>query len=304
MTDQHPDRLEGSAATGAQSSTTAASRGSSATEGSASAASGRERTGHDSRRRVERTRILGTAAAEVAGTTILVLVGLAAGVLTAKSGTMFPGLGFGLGLFLAVVAFGHVSGGHFNPAVTMGVWLSGRLQAKDAVVYLLAQVVGAIIGAGLLYLFFASYGGGSGATQALSSVSNGFGDAQGATAPLGTVLLVETVMSALFVAVVLGATQHKAAPYLAPLAIGTALAVFLLIAAPFDGGSLNPARSLASALFSGDGYLGKVWVFWLAPLVGGAVAGVVYRAVDQTVTAQDGLREAFEEPEALEQKVR
>ncbi len=217
-------------------------------------------------------------AAEFAGTALLVFAGLGTGMFATE--VIDSALGFGLGLVAAIVAFGHVSGGHFNPAVTLAAVVAGRTPVRSAPGYLVAQVLGALAAAGVLWAVLVTLLDSSTTAQVLGAVSNGFGENSTSQAGWTTVLLVEFVATALFALVVLGATAPRANAVLAPLAIGAALAFLLTIAAPFDGGSLNPARSTGAAVVSGGTHLGQLWLFWAAPLLGGLVAGLVHRAAD------------------------
>ncbi|GAA1760677.1 aquaporin [Kocuria aegyptia] len=216
-------------------------------------------------------------AAEFAGTALLVFAGLGAGMFATE--VIDSALGFGLGLLAAIVAFGHVSGGHFNPAVTLAAVVAGRMPAKAAIGYVVAQVLGALAAAGVLWAVLVTLLDSSTTAQVLGAVSNGFGENSTSQAGWTTVLLVEFVATVLFALVVLGSTAPRANAVLAPVAIGAAFAFLLTISAPFDGGSLNPARSTGAAVVAGAGHLGQLWLFWLAPLLGGLVAGLVHRSV-------------------------
>jgi aquaporin Z len=215
-------------------------------------------------------------AAEFAGTALLVFAGLGTGMFATE--VIDSALGFGLGLLAAIVAFGHVSGGHFNPAVTLAAVVAGRTGARDAVGYVVAQVLGATCAAGVLWAVLGTLLDGATTAQVLGAVSNGYGENSASQAGWTTVLLVELVATALFALVVLGSTSARANAVLAPAAIGAAFALLLTITAPFDGGSLNPARSTGAAVVAGASHLPQLWLFWLAPLLGGLVAGLVHRA--------------------------
>lgn len=215
-------------------------------------------------------------AAEFAGSALLVLAGLGTGMFATE--VVDSALGFGLGLLAAVVAFGHVSGGHFNPAVTLAAVVAGRTPARSAAGYVVAQVLGALAAAGVLWAVLVTLLDSSTTAQVLGAVSNGYGANSTSQAGWTTVLLVEFVVTALFALVVLGSTAPRANAVLAPLAMGAALTLLLTIAAPFDGGSLNPARSTGAAVVAGASHLSQLWLFWLAPLLGGLVAGLVHRS--------------------------
>ncbi|WP_315097153.1 aquaporin [uncultured Cellulomonas sp.] len=245
--------------------------------------------------------------AEAFGTFALVLVGLGIALYAGVSqvGSLAVGLGFGIAVVAAIIAVGHVSGGHFNPAVTLGAAIGGRTAWKDVLPYWLAQLVGGILAAAVLFITIPkalpgliTQTEGATAKSFFSSVANGFGE----HSPLSTLsggqvefslvvaLLVEIVATAVFVGIVLGATDRRAAHVQAPFAIGLSLAVLLLVATPITNGSLNPARSSAAAIFSEGWAVGQLWLFWVAPLVGAALAGLVYRAF-ATEPVEDNLLE-------------
>lgn len=217
-------------------------------------------------------------AAEFAGTALLVFAGLGAGMFATE--VVDSALGFGLGLLAAVVAFGHVSGGHFNPAVTLAAVVAGRTSAGSALGYVLAQVLGALTAAGLLWAVLVTLLDTSTTAQVLGAVSNGYGENSTSQAGWTTVLLVEFVATALFALVVLGSTAPRANAVLAPVAMAAAFVFLLTITAPFDGGALNPARSTGASVVAGASHLPQLWLFWVAPLLGGLVAGLVHRAAD------------------------
>ena len=217
-------------------------------------------------------------AAEFAGTTVLVFAGLGTGIFA--TAVIDSALGFGLALLAVLVAFGHVSGGHFNPAVTLAAVVAGRTPTKVALGYVVAQVLGALVAVGLLWAVLMTLIDASTTAQALGAVANGYGENSTSQAGWSTVLLVEFVATTLFVLVVLGSTAPRANAVLAPVAIGASFAFLLTILAPFDGGSLNPARSTGTAVIGGVESLSQLWLFWVAPLLGGLVAGLIYRVVD------------------------
>ena len=217
-------------------------------------------------------------AAEFAGTTVLVFAGVGTGIFATQ--VIDSALGFGLGLLAVLVAFGHVSGGHFNPAVTLAAVVSGRTPAKVALGYVVAQVLGALVAVGMLWAVLMTLIDASTTAQALGAVANGYGENSTSQAGWSTVLLVEFVATTLFVLVVLGSAAPRANAVLAPVAIGASFAFLLTILAPFDGGSLNPARSTGTAVIGGVESLSQLWLFWVAPLLGGLVAGLIYRVVD------------------------
>jgi len=241
--------------------------------------------------------LLARLGAEAFGAFFLVLAGvgvaLYASVGSLGGGTLAVGLAFGIAVLAGIAAVGHVSGGHFNPAVTLGAALGGRTPWRDVIPYWLAQVIGGAIGAAVLFVAVPStlpplISQKDGDTQRdfFDSVANGFGAhsplhtaSSGATEfPLVTALLVEVVVAAIFVGVILAVTDRRAAKGQAPVAIGLTLAVLILVAIPVTNASLNPARSTATAIFANTWALKQLWLFWVAPLIGGAIAGLVYRA--------------------------
>jgi len=230
--------------------------------------------------------------AEALGTFALVLVGLGIALYGPLSGAGALGiaLGFGLTLTAAAIALGHVSGGHFNPAVTFGAVVSGRTPVGDLVPYWLAQLVGGALAAAALYVTIpselAALFGQESRRGMFSGSANGFGEhsplytpSQGqATFDLMPALLIELILTAVLVAMVLGATSRRVSHAVAPFAMGLTYAVLVLLAAPITNAGLNPARSTAAAIFSDRWALSQLWVFWAAPLVGAAIAGLAHRA--------------------------
>ena len=217
--------------------------------------------------------------AELFGTFWLVLGGCGAAVLAAQ----FPQVGIGLlgvsfafGLTVLTMAYavGHVSGGHFNPAVTLGLVAGGRFKAADAVPYIIAQVIGAFLGAWILYVI--ATGNGSN-PLAGGFASNGFGAHSPGKFSLMAAFVCEVVMTFFFLIIILGATHRKAAAGFAPIAIGLGLTLIHLISIPVTNTSVNPARSTGPALIHGGWALEQLWLFWLAPIVGAVLAGVVSR---------------------------
>ena len=186
-------------------------------------------------------------------------------------------LAFGLTVLTGAFAFGHISGGHFNPAVSLGLWAGGRFPAKDLLPYIVVQVVGAIV-AGFILLQIARGGGGFSIdpTAAGAFASNGYGVMSPGGYTLAAAFLCELVLTAFFLVVIMGATHGKAAAGFAPIAIGLALTLIHLISIPVTNTSVNPARSTGVALFAGSGALGQLWLFWVAPLAGGALGGILY----------------------------
>ncbi|MCF8512494.1 MAG: aquaporin [Rhodobacteraceae bacterium] len=212
--------------------------------------------------------------AEVLGTFILVLFGCGAAVIGgAAIGFTGISLAFGLAIVAAAYGIGAISGAHLNPAVSLGMVTAGRMSLGECASYAAAQVAGAVIGAGVLYLIASGSAGWSGGLGA-----NGYGPGYLGEYGLTAALVFECVMTFVFVTVILGATGKGAAAGFAGLAIGLTLAAIHLVGINVTGVSVNPARSIGPALFSGGGAIAQLWVFILAPLVGGALAGVLYKA--------------------------
>jgi aquaporin Z len=218
-------------------------------------------------------------AAEAIGTFWLTFAGCGSAVLAAA----FPQVGIGLhgvsvafGLSVVTMAYsvGHISGCHLNPAVTIGLTAGGRFPARDVLPYIAAQVAGAVIAAGLLYTIAA---GGPGFSVAGGFASNGYGDHSPGHFGLVSALLMEVVMTAVFLFVIMGSTHGKAPAGFAPIAIGLALTLIHLVSIPVTNTSVNPARSTGPALFVGGWALEQLWLFWVAPLAGGALGGSLYR---------------------------
>jgi len=218
--------------------------------------------------------------AEFLGTFWLVLGGCGSAVLAAtfpEVGIGFAGvaLAFGLTVLTAAYAFGPVSGGHFNPAVTVGLWAGGRFPARHIAPYVVVQVAGGIVAAAVLYLIAS---GKPGFDAAAGFAANGYGEHSPGNYSLVAALVTEVVMTFMFVLIILGATHTRAPVGFAGLAIGLALTLIHLISIPVTNTSVNPARSTGPALFAGAWALGQLWLFWLAPLLGGVLAGVLHRA--------------------------
>lgn len=218
-------------------------------------------------------------AAECLGTAWLVLGGCGTAVLAAHFpevgvGLVGVALAFGLTVLTMAFAIGHISGCHLNPAVTVGLCAGGRFPVGEVIPYIIAQVVGAIIGAGILYLIAS---GKAGFDLAGGLASNGYGEHSPGQYSLLSCLVSEVVMTFGFLIVILGATDKRAPAGFAPIAIGLALTLIHLISIPVTNTSVNPARSTGPALFVGDWALAQLWLFWVAPIVGAAIAGVAYR---------------------------
>jgi len=236
--------------------------------------------------------LIGRMAAEAIGTFILVLLGVGAALLSGlgNNGSLTVGLAFGVAVIIGATVFAVVSGAHFNPAVSVGLWIGGRFPGRDVVPYILAQVVGALFAGATLYFALLSGKstegvslGGDSVQGLLQGASNGWGEhgpiaAQGVIFPLGIALLVELLATGLLVLTILAATHPRAPRGVGPFAIGLALAILVVFAVPFTNGALNPARATATALFAGDWALGQLWLFWVAPILGAAIVGLLYRA--------------------------
>jgi aquaporin Z len=218
-------------------------------------------------------------AAEAIGTFWLTFAGCGSAVFAAA----FPQVGIGLhgvslafGLTVVTMAYsiGHISGCHLNPAVTIGLTAGGRFPARDVLPYIVSQVVGGVLGAAVLYMIAK---GGPTFDVAGGFASNGYGDHSPGHYGLGSALLMEVLMTAVFLFVIMGSTHGKAPAGFAPLAIGLALTLIHLVSIPITNTSVNPARSTGPALFVGGWALEQLWLFWVAPLLGGAIGGALYR---------------------------
>lgn len=219
--------------------------------------------------------------AEFLGTAWLVLGGCGSAVLAAaypNLGIGFVGVAFAFGLTVLTMAYaiGHVSGAHLNPAVSVGLWAGGRFSAAELPGYVVAQVLGGIAGAGVLYLIAS---GNADFSVAGGFASNGFADHSPGRYSLQAAATCELVMTFAFLFVIMGATHGNAPRGFAPLAIGLCLTLIHLISIPVTNTSVNPARSTGPAIFVGGWALRQLWLFWLMPLVGGAAGGLAYRWV-------------------------
>ncbi|MGC6031440.1 aquaporin Z [Enterobacter kobei] len=217
--------------------------------------------------------------AEMAGTFWLVLGGCGSAVLS----TGFPDIGigfagvslaFGLAVLTGAYAFGHVSGAHFNPAVSFGLWAAGRFPSAGLLPYVLSQVLGGLLGAGTLYLIAT---GSTGFDVHAGFAGNGYGVLSQGEFPLLSVALTEWVLTAMFVLVIARVTDAGAPAGFAPLATGLCLTLIHLVSIPVDNTSVNPARSTAVAVFAGGDWLTQLWLFWVAPLAGGLTGGLLSR---------------------------
>ncbi|AMQ86170.1 MULTISPECIES: aquaporin Z [Pseudomonas] len=215
---------------------------------------------------------------ELLGTFWLVLGGCGSAVIAASSplgiGVLGVALAFGLTVLTMAFAIGHISGCHLNPAVSVGLVVGGRFPAKELPAYVIAQVIGGILAAALLY-HIAS--GKEGFDIAAGLASNGYGEHSPGKYSMASGFVTELVMTAMFVVIILGATDKRAPAGLAPIAIGLALTLIHLISIPVTNTSVNPARSTGPALMVGGWAIAQLWMFWVAPLLGAVVGGVLYR---------------------------
>ncbi|WP_130098988.1 aquaporin Z [Siccibacter turicensis] len=221
-------------------------------------------------------------AAECFGTFWLVFGGCGSAVLAAAYpdlGIGFTGvaLAFGLTVLTMAYAVGHISGGHFNPAVTLGLWAGGRFPAKEIVSYIIAQLAGGIIAAAILWTI--ASGNADFDAAASGFAANGYGEHSPNHYSMLSALLIEVVLTAFFLIIILGVTDKQAPVGFAPLAIGLALTLIHLISIPVTNTSVNPARSTAVALFQGGWALEQLWLFWMMPLAGGILGGTIYRVL-------------------------
>lgn len=220
--------------------------------------------------------------AEGVGTFVLVLGGCGSAVLAAtfpQVGIGFAGVALAFGLTVLVMAFavGHISGGHFNPAVTIGLTVGGRFPAAQAIPYIIVQLVGAVAAGGVLYLIASGKPGFDAAASGFAS--NGYGEHSPGGFSLHAGMICETVMTAIFLVVIMGATDKRAPAGFAPIAIGLALTLIHLVSIPVTNTSVNPARSTGVAIFQGGWALQQLWMFWLMPIIGAAIGGVIYRVL-------------------------
>lgn len=218
--------------------------------------------------------------AEFIGTLWLVLGGCGSAVLAAafpELGIGFAGvaLAFGLTVLTMAYAIGHISGCHLNPAVSIGLWIGKRFDGKDVLPYIVAQVLGGIAGAGILYLIVTGKPG----AEIGGFAANGYGEYSPGGYSMNAALITEIVMTFMFLIIILGATHSKAPKGFAGIAIGLGLTLIHLISIPVTNTSVNPARSTSQAIFAGDWAVGQLWLFWLAPIIGAILAGLVYKFI-------------------------
>lgn len=219
--------------------------------------------------------------AELFGTFWLVLGGCGSAVLAAAFpdvgiGLLGVSLAFGLTVLTMAFAIGHISGCHLNPAVSIGLWAGGRFEANQLLPYIIAQVLGGLVAGGVLFLIAS---GAAGFDVSAGFASNGYGEHSPGGYSMVAALITEVVMTMMFLVVILGATDKRAPPGLAPIAIGLCLTLIHLISIPVTNTSVNPARSTGVALFVGDWAVAQLWLFWVAPIVGAVIGAGVYRYI-------------------------
>jgi aquaporin Z len=217
--------------------------------------------------------------AEFIGTFWLVLGGCGSAVLAAgypELGIGFMGVAFAFGLTVLTMAYaiGHISGCHLNPAVSIGLWTGGRFSSSELIPYIVAQVLGGIAGAFILYIIASGH---AGFDASAGFASNGYGEHSPNGYSLISALVCEIVMTFMFLIIILGSTDKRAPAGFAPIAIGLGLTLIHLISIPVTNTSVNPARSTAVAIFQGDWAISQLWLFWLAPIIGAIIAGIVYK---------------------------
>ena len=219
--------------------------------------------------------------AELFGTFWLVFGGCGSAIFAAgypELGIGFVGVSLAFGLTVLTMAFavGHISGAHFNPAVSLGLWAGGKFSAKDLLPYIISQLVGAILAAGALYLIIS---GKSDFTSIGGFAANGYGELSPGGYSLTAAFLAEFLLTMFFLLIILGSINEKAPKGFAPIAIGLALTLIHLISIPITNTSVNPARSMSQALFAGGEYLTQSWLFWIAPIAGAIVAGLIHKVL-------------------------
>ncbi|MFF2297285.1 MIP/aquaporin family protein [Arthrobacter sp. NPDC058127] len=233
------------------------------------------------------SRLLARASAEALGTLFLVVIGLGVFIFTTSQTNAVPApLASGLAVTAAMLAFGYLSGGHFNPAVTVGHVIAGRTKPVDGAAYLGAQIVGGLLGALTVFAVVRTVPGVTDSRTYFDAAASGFDAHSSSQVPLSGVLLMEILGAALLVGIFLGATGRrnplKAA---APFAVGLTFAVLLQLGQPIGNLAFNPARATASAVFGSGSGLGQLWLFWVAPVVGAAIAGLIFRGFGETAPA-------------------
>lgn len=225
-------------------------------------------------------KLSGKLAAEFIGTFWLVLGGCGSAVISAAFpnvgiGLLGVALAFGLTVLTLVYALGHISGAHFNPAVSVGLWVGGRFKTSELLPYIITQVLGAIAAAGVLYLIANGKDGFDAAGSGFAA--NGYGEHSPGGYNMQSALITEVVMTFMFLIIILGATDERAPKGFAGIAIGLGLTLIHLVSIPVTNTSVNPARSTGQAIFVGGWALSQLWLFWVAPIVGAALAGIAYK---------------------------
>jgi len=235
-------------------------------------------------------------AAEAAGAFLLFFGAMGIGMFNPQGGFAVP-FGFGLAVVAGMLAFGYISGGHFNPAITLGSALAGRTRWKSVLPYVIAQLAGTSLAAVVLWVVMLSHPVGSQAAQVFSSVANKYASGEELGFGLAGVFLAETIATAVLVAVYLGATSSKERLRGAPYAVGLAFAVLSAVLIPISNAGMNPARSTAGVYFAEPAALGELWLFWVAPLLGAVIAGLLYRSAETVPPAKAEDDAAAEAPE-------
>ncbi|MGF4042676.1 MIP/aquaporin family protein [Paenarthrobacter nitroguajacolicus] len=251
--------------------------------------------------------LLARLSAEALGSMFVVVAAVGVGIFSNPGGAPLPvALATGLAVTAAMLAFGYVSGGHFNPVITLGNLIAGRIRAVAALAYVAAQIIGSVVGAALIYFVVTTVPVLTDARAAFDVVAPGFGEHASAQTQMAGVLLVEVLGSALIVAVFLGATAgRRALPAMAPFAVGLAMAVLLQLGQVLGNLPFNPARATAQAFFSSPWAIEGLWLFWVAPLMGAALAGLAFRGfqglsqatvavTDDVQGGSDGVNDSFD----------
>lgn len=235
--------------------------------------------------------LLARLSAEALGSMFVVVAAVGVGIFSNPGGAPLPvALATGLAVTVAMLAFGYVSGGHFNPVITLGNLIAGRIRAVAALAYVAAQIIGSVVGAALIYFVVTTVPVLTDARAAFDVVAPGFGEHASAQTQMAGVLLVEVLGSALIVAVFLGATAgRRALPAMAPFAVGLAMAVLLQLGQVLGNLPFNPARATAQAFFSSPWAIEGLWLFWVAPLMGAALAGLAFRGFQGLSQAPDAV---------------
>lgn len=204
----------------------------------------------------------------------------AAGVPDLGIGFAGVALAFGLTVLTMAYAVGHISGGHFNPAVSFGLWAGGKFEAKDLVGYIIAQLIGAFVAGGVLYVIATGSSGFSIDSSAAGAfAANGYGELSPGGYSMLSALVAEFVLTMFFLLIILGSTNERAPKGFAPIAIGLGLTLIHLISIPITNTSVNPARSTSQAIIAGGGFVSQLWLFWAAPIAGAIVAGIIHKTL-------------------------